>query len=155
MLDLTYEKTIHIDKWDIDVVPYLSVEEMGYIINDLLTCENGLERDMKLIADVLVACTDLYNQSEDGEDVTYTYEDILYSGFWTDLLHACPILRDNIQVIYREVKEFNSINKAVMGLIDKATEKLNEINASNFDLSKLDFNEVNQFLNNVNKQLEK
>lgn len=152
MLDLTYEKTIHIDKWDIDVVPYLSVEEMGYIINDLLTCENGLERDMKLIADVLVACTDLYNQSE---DVTYTYEDILYSGFWTDLLHACPILRDNIQVIYREVKEFNSINKAVMGLIDKATEKLNEINASNFDLSKLDFNEVNQFLNNVNKQLEK
>ena len=152
MLDLTYEKTIHIDKWDIDVVPYLSVEEMGYIINDLLTCENGLERDMKLIADVLVACTDLYNQSE---DVTYTYEDILYSGFWTDLLHACPILRDNIQVIYREVKEFNSINKAVMGLIDKATEKLNEINATNFDLSKLDFNEVNQFLNNVNKQLEK
>ena len=152
MLDLTYEKTIHIDKWDIDVVPYLSVEEMGYIINDLLTCENGLERDMKLIADVLVACTDLYNQSE---DVTYTYEDILYSGFWTDLLHACPILRDNIQVIYREVKEFNSINKAVMGLIDKATEKLNEINANNFDLSKLDFNEVNQFLNNVNKQLEK
>ena len=152
MLDLTYEKTIHIDKWDIDVVPYLSVEEMGYIINDLLTCENGLERDMKLIADVLVACTDLYNQSE---DVTYTYEDILYSGFWTDLLHACPILRDNIQVIYREVKEFNSINKAVMGLIDKATEKLNEINTSNFDLSKLDFNEVNQFLNNVNKQLEK
>lgn len=152
MLDLTYEKTIHIDKWNIDVVPYLSVEEMGYIINDLLTCENGLERDMKLIADVLVACTDLYNQSE---DVTYTYEDILYSGFWTDLLHACPILRDNIQVIYREVKEFNSINKAVMGLIDKATEKLNEINASNFDLSKLDFNEVNQFLNNVNKQLEK
>ena len=152
MLDLTYEKTIHIDKWDIDVVPYLSVEEMGYIINDLLTCENGLERDMKLIADVLVACTDLYNQNE---DVTYTYEDILYSGFWTDLLHACPILRDNIQVIYREVKEFNSINKAVMGLIDKATEKLNEINATNFDLSKLDFNEVNQFLNNVNKQLEK
>lgn len=152
MLDLTYEKTIHIDKWDIDVVPYLTVEEMGYIVNDLLTCENGLERDMKLIADVLVACTDLYNQNK---DVTYTYEDVLYSGFWADLLHACPILKDNIQVIYREVKEFNSINKAVMGLIDKATEKLNEINVADFDLSKLDFEEVNKFISNVNKQLEK
>lgn len=152
MLDLTYEKTIHIDKWDIDVVPYLTVEEMGYIVNDLLTCENGLERDMKLIADVLVACTDLYNQNE---DMTYTYEDVLYSGFWADLLHACPILKDNIQVIYREVKEFNSINKAVMGLIDKATEKLNEINVADFDLSKLDFEEVNKFISNVNKQLEK
>lgn len=152
MLDLTYEKTIHIDKWDIDVVPYLTVEEMGYIVNDLLTCENGLERDMKLIADVLVACTDLYNQNK---DVTYTYEDVLYSGFWADLLHACPILKDNIQVIYREVKEFNSINKAVMGLIDKATEKLNEINVADFDLSKLDFEEVNKFISNVNRQLEK
>lgn len=152
MLDLTYEKTIHIDKWDIDVVPYLTVEEMGYIVNDLLTCENGLERDMKLIADVLVACTDLYNQNK---DVTYTYEDVLYSGFWADLLHACPILKDNIQVIYREVKEFNSINKAVMGLIDKATEKLSEINVADFDLSKLDFEEVNKFISNVNKQLEK
>lgn len=152
MLDLTYEKTIHIDKWDIDVVPYLTVEEMGYIVNDLLTCENGLERDMKLIADVLVACTDLYNQNK---DVTYTYEDVLYSGFWADLLYACPILKDNIQVIYREVKEFNSINKAVMGLIDKATEKLNEINIADFDLSKLDFEEVNKFISNVNRQLEK
>ena len=152
MLNLTYDKTVHIDKWDIDVVPYLTLETIESIINDLITCNNGLERDMKLIADILVACTDLYDGKE---EVHYTYEDILYSGFWTDLLHACPILRDNIQVIYREVKEFNSINKAVMGLIDKATEKLNEINTSNFDLSKLDFNEVNQFLNNVNKQLEK
>ena len=122
MLNLTYNKKVHIDKWDIDVIPYLSVEEMGYIINDLLTCENGLERDMKLIADILVACTDLYNQDE---DITYTYEDILYSGFWYDLLDACPILRTNIETIYREVKEFNSINKSVMNLIDKATEKLN------------------------------
>ena len=152
MLDLTYDKKIHLDKWDIDVVPYLTVEQIGYVVNDLLTCENGLERDMKLIADVLVACTDLY---QEAEDVTYTYEDVLYSGFWYDLLNACPILQTNINTIYREVREFNSINKAVMGLIDKATEKLNEINASNFDLSKLDFNEVNQFLNNVNKQLEK
>ena len=152
MLDLTYEKTIHIDKWGIDVVPYLSVEEMGYIINDLLTCENGLERDMKLIADVLVACTDLYNQNE---DVTYTYEDVLYSGFWYDLLDACPILRTNIETIYREVREFNSINKAVMGLIDKATEKLNDIDVTKLDFSKVNFDELNQFINNVNKQLEK
>lgn len=152
MLDLTYEKTIHIDRWDIDVVPYLTVEEMGYIVNDLLTCENGLERDMKLIANVLVACTDLYNQNE---DVTYTYEDVLYSGFWYDLLDACPILRTNIETIYREVREFNSINKAVMGLIDKATEKLNDIDVTKLDFSKVNFDELNQFINNVNKQLEK
>lgn len=152
MLDLTYDKKIHLDKWDIDVVPYLTVEQIGYVVNDLLTCENGLERDMKLIADVLVACTDLY---QEAEDVTYTYEDILYSGFWYDLLNACPILQTNINTIYREVREFNSINKAVMGLIDKATEKLNDIDVTKFDFSKINFDELNQFINNVNKQLEK
>lgn len=152
MLDLTYDKKIHLDKWDIDVVPYLTVEQIGYVINDLLTCENGLERDMKLIADVLVACTDLY---QEAEDVIYTYEDILYSGFWYDLLNACPILQTNINTIYREVREFNSINKAVMGLIDKATEKLNNIDVTKLDFSKVNFDELNQFINNVNKQLEK
>ena len=152
MLNLTYNKKVHIDKWDIDVIPYLSVEEMGYIINDLLTCENGLERDMKLIADILVACTDLYNQDE---DITYTYEDILYSGFWYDLLDACPILRTNIETIYREVKEFNSINKSVMNLIDKATEKLNEIDMTKFDLSQVRLDDVNKLIENINKQLEK
>lgn len=152
MLNLTYNKKVHIDKWDIDVIPYLSVEEMGYIINDLLTCENGLERDMKLIADILVACTDLYNQDE---DITYTYEDILYSGFWYDLLDACPILRTNIETVYREVKEFNSINKSVMNLIDKATEKLNEIDMTKFDLSQIRLDDVNKLIENINKQLEK
>ena len=107
---------------------------------------------MKLIADVLVACTDLY---QEAEDVTYTYEDVLYSGFWYDLLNACPILQTNINTIYREVREFNSINKAVMGLIDKATEKLNDIDVTKFDFSKVNFDELNQFINNVNKQLEK
>lgn len=107
---------------------------------------------MKLIANVLVACTTLYNTKE---DVHYTYEDILYSGFWSDLLEACPILRDNIQVIYREVREFNSLNRSLIGLIDTATTKLNSIDVSALDFSKINLEEVNNLLDNINKQLEK
>ena len=77
MLQMTYDKKVHLAKWDIDVVPYLNLETIENIINDLITCNNGLERDMRLIADILVACTDLYNGEE---EVHYTYEDILYSG---------------------------------------------------------------------------
>ena len=152
MLNFTYDKTVHLDEWDMDVVPYLTVEEMGHIINDLINCDNGLERDMKLIADVLVACTPLYN---DKEDAHYTYEDILYSGFWSDLLEACPILRDNIQVIYREVREFNSLSKSLVGLIDATTAKLNDIDASVLDFSKINLEEVNTLVDNINKRLEK
>ena len=152
MLDLTYDKKIHLDKWDIDVVPYLTVEQIGYVVNDLLTCENGLERDMKLIADVLVACTDLY---QEAEDVTYTYEDVLYSGFWYDLLNACPILQTNINTIYREVREFNSLNKSLVNLIDAATQKIEAIDASVLDFSKINLDDINHLVDNINKQLEK
>lgn len=152
MLELTYEKKVHLDKWDIDVVPYLTIEEMEHIINDLINSNNGLERDMKLVADILVACTTLYNTEE---EVHYTYEDILYSGFWYDLLDACPILRTNIDTIYREVREFNSLNKSLVNLIDAATQKIEAIDASVLDFSKINLDDINHLVDNINKQLEK
>lgn len=152
MLELTYKKKVHLDKWDIDVVPYLTIEEMEHIINDLINSNNGLERDMKLVADILVACTTLYNTEE---EVHYTYEDILYSGFWYDLLDACPILRTNIDTIYREVREFNSLNKSLVNLIDAATQKIEAIDASVLDFSKINLDDINHLVDNINKQLEK
>ena len=152
MLELTYEKKVHLDKWDIDVVPYLTIEEMEHIINDLINSNNGLERDMKLVADILVACTTLYNTEE---EVHYTYEDILYSGFWYDLLDACPILRTNIDTIYREVREFNSLNKSLVNLIDATTQKIEAIDASVLDFSKINLDDINHLVDNINKQLEK
>ena len=141
MLNLTYDKTVHIDKWDIDVVPYLTLETIESIINDLITCNNGLERDMKLIADILVACTDLYDGKE---EVHYTYEDILYSGLWYDILDACPILKSNINTIYREVGEFLGLNKSLIRLIDSLTEVVKNADISKFDLSKVDIEQIKE-----------
>ena len=150
MLNLTYDKTVHIDKWDIDVVPYLTLETIESIINDLITCNNGLERDMKLIADILVACTDLYDGKE---EVHYTYEDILYSGLWYDILDACPILRSNIDTIYREVGEFLGLNKSLIRLIDSLTEVVKNADISKFDLSKVDIEQINGLVKKISDKI--
>ena len=150
MLDLTYDKIVHIDKWDIDVVPYLTIETIESIVNDLITCNNGLERDMRLIADVLVACTDLYNGDE---EVHYTYEDILYSGLWYDILDACPILRSNIDTIYREVGEFLGLNKSLIRLIDSLTEVVKNADISKFDLSKVDIEQINGLVKKISDKI--
>ena len=150
MLNLTYDKTVHIDKWDIDVVPYLTLETIESIVNDLITCNNGLERDMRLIADVLVACTDLYNGDE---EVHYTYEDILYSGLWYDILDACPILRSNIDTIYREVGEFLGLNKSLIRLIDSLTEVVKNADISKFDLSKVDIEQINGLVKKISDKI--
>lgn len=150
MLNLTYDKTVHIDKWDIDVVPYLTLETIESIINDLITCNNGLERDMKLIADILVACTDLYDGKE---EVHYTYEDILYSGLWYDILDACPILKSNINTIYREVGEFLGLNKSLIRLIDSLTEVVKNTDISKFDLSKVDIEQINGLVKKISDKI--
>ena len=31
MLNLTYDKKVHIEKWNIDVIPYLTIDEMTNI----------------------------------------------------------------------------------------------------------------------------
>ena len=150
MLNLTYDKTVHIDKWDIDVVPYLTLEAIENIINDLITCSNGLERDMRLIADVLVACTDIYN---DEEEVHYTYEDILYSGLWYDILEACPILRSNIETIYREVGEFLGLNKSLIRLIDSLTNVVENVDISKLDLSKINADQINNLVKKISDKI--
>ena len=150
MLDLTYDKTVHIDKWNIDVVPYLTLETIESIINDLITCNNGLERDMKLIADILVACTDLYNSEE---EVHYTYEDILYSGLWYDILDACPILRSNIDTIYREVGEFLGLNKSLIRFVDSLTQFVENADISKLDLSKVDIEQINGLVKKISDKI--
>ena len=150
MLDLTYDKIVHIDKWDIDVVPYLTIETIESIVNDLITCNNGLERDMKLIADILVACTDLYNGDE---EVHYTYEDILYSGLWYDILDACPILRSNIDTIYREVGEFLGLNKSLIRFVDSLTQFVENADISKLDLSKVNIEQINGLVKKISDKI--
>jgi hypothetical protein len=150
MLDLTYEKVVHLDKWDIDVVPYLNISTIADIVNDLVNCDNGLERDLKLIADVLVACTDIYNGEK---EVHYTYEDILYSGFWDDLLDACPILRTNIETIYREVGDYLGLNKSLIHLIDSLTHVVESVDVSKFDFSQIDMEQINELVKMISDKV--
>ena len=134
MLELKYDQKVHLDKWNIDVTPYITIENMESIINDLLNCDYGLERDMRLMADVLVACTDLYNGEEDAH---YTYEEVLYSGLWDDILDACPYLKRNIEKIKEEVKDLLSVERSVVNFIDSLTVKIQELDISQLDTDKI------------------
>lgn len=133
MLELKYDNKIHLDKWDIDVIPYLSMKNMESIINHLISCENGLQREMALIADILVACTDIYSDKK----ADYTYEEILYSGLWDDIMEACPYLRANVDKIKSEVDDVLSVKWSLIRLIDSLTEKIQSI-----DYEKLNIDEI-------------
>ena len=105
---------------------------------------------MRLIADILVACTDLYNSEE---EVHYTYEDILYSGLWYDILDACPILRSNIDTIYREVGEFLGLNKSLIRFVDSLTQFVENADISKLDLSKVDIEQINGLVKKISDKI--
>ena len=86
------------------------------------------------MADVLVACTDLYNGKEDAH---YTYEEVLYSGLWDDILDACPYLKRNIEKIKEEVRDLLSVERSVVNFIDSLTVKIQELDISQLDTDKI------------------
>lgn len=133
MLELKYNNKVHLDKWDIDVIPYLSMKNMESIINHLISCENGLQREMALIADILVACTDIYSDKK----ADYTYEEILYSGLWDDIMEACPYLRANVDKIKSEVDDVLSVKWSLIKLIDSLTEKVQSIDYEKFNIDEI------------------
>ena len=79
--------------------------------------------------------------------------EVLYSGLWYDILDACPILKSNINTIYREVGETLSLNKSLMYLIDSATHIIESIDINKVDLSKLDVKGINKIIQNIAKKI--
>lgn len=138
-----YGEKITLENWGIEVRPFLTLSEIESIITQVLTCKNGIERDKMLISNIIVACTDLYYE---GMDFDYEYEQILYSGFWEDLLQACPILRSNIQTIHREVEEVLSTRAVVNTLLDAITNKIN-----NLDIKEINFKAIEESLQSILK----
>lgn len=142
-LDLTYEEKIHLDKWDIDVVPQLTLSEMKSIVEIAKNQKSSFEVDESILGCVIAACTDIYKE---GEDPHYTYEQILYSGLWNDIIEACPRLASNIKTIYDKVDEERSLRKAIIGLIDNATDIIKTLDLSS--------DTINQFLNSLEEKTE-
>lgn len=130
-LDLTYKEKIHLDKWDIDVVPQLTLQEMKLIVDIAKNQKDSFERDEAILASVIAACTDIYN----NEDDDYTYEEIIYSGLWNDIIEACPILASNIKNIYNKIDEERSIENSIIKLVNKITEAIDNVNISSDDIN--------------------
>lgn len=122
-LDLTYKEKIHLDKWNIDVKPYLTMSEMGLIYDAVKDIPNPLERKNVYIADVLVVCTDLY----EDESANYEYEQILYSGLWNDIMTNCPMISQMLGEIEDAVKEYRSVENTLLSLVKKTTKIIDNI----------------------------
>lgn len=139
-LNLTYEDKIHLDKWNIDVVPQLTIDQMQIIIDIAKMQKTSFEKDEAILGAIIAACTDIYSD----EDDSYTYEQIIYSGLWGDIMEACPILASNVKTIYSKLEEEKTIEYVFNKLVDKLIEKIDGI-----DLNQIDIERIKEVINKV------
>lgn len=120
------------EKIEIDgirVRPYLTLQEQEIITQELLNLDSEFERKSMLVACVISACTDLL----DGENVEYSYEQIVYSGIWDKIKYECKFLHAAITDIEFEVsrresfdylvrKEFAEFGQKIVAKLSEETE---------------------------------
>lgn len=115
-------KNVHIDKFDVDVRPYLTLEEVANIAEEMMKAEDWCQMEIALNSNILRYCV-VSAEELDGMD----YEVLKHSGFIGEVTE-CII---NFYDIYDYIKAKTS-NAAMLGeflkefvkVLDKAQKKL-------------------------------
>lgn len=127
----------YIEEYDVTVMPYLTMKEISMIADIVAMRKDKIEREQALIANVLVCCTNIFDDSEKEAEILY--EDIVYSGFWDKLLSECPYIERGIKLIEDEVERRESVNTTLMGIISAITDVFDSLTDAdeNFDREKI------------------
>lgn len=137
MKEFNLPTTVHWEEYDLDVSPYLTMEECKRIADLVIIYNTPIEREECLLSSVLLCVTPLFD--EDNKDTVYTYEELRYSGFWDSLLKEFPYIQKGIDLIQAQIAEkeslLNTIVDGVGAVIDGFTEALNEAQESNENIN--------------------
>lgn len=121
MKEITMIQKVHWEKYDIDVLPYIPIDWCKKIVDILVNYDSQIDREQGLICDVLVCTTPLFD-----DDNEFTYEQLVYSGFWDELLTEFPYIRQGVDLILKELANRESLVKTITdgltGLIEGMTE---------------------------------
>ena len=88
---------IYNEEFDINIRPYLKVEEIKEIANGALRFDNAIEQEVAIAVSVILACT---NANDDGAIDDMEIDDIMWGGLWAVVSEAVKNL-DAIAVCMR------------------------------------------------------
>lgn len=124
MKELKVPSDIYLEEFDLHIRPYLTSEEIMGIGDLALEAENPIEREMTIIFNVMVCCTDLTEDEVKDMNV----DEITLSGLW----NALQLEIIDIHRIWDYIKYFDSpsvaiarfLNKTLPHLVDEYIDKL-------------------------------
>ena len=140
MKEITMPKEIYFEEYDLQVRPYLTLEEVVSIGELVVQADNPIEQEMTIAMNTLICCTELTTEdfqapeSEDEEDSesvdvdVLDIGDIMISGMWDTIKSEIA----NISMVYDYVRYFESpqiaiakfLNQTLPNMLDKYVDRL-------------------------------
>lgn len=118
MKELKRPETIYIGEYDINLTPYLTLQEQEAIVSLMLNSDNLVEREVKLITGVVEFCTDIPTDSD------VDINDIIISGLWDEIQDK---MGDYIWNVEDMVSKYDSMDFTFSKLVNLLAEKLDSL----------------------------
>ena len=131
MKELTMPRDVYLEEYDLNVRPYLTMEEIMSIGNLAVQTDNVVEQEMTIAMNVLICCTNLnvedFQQTDESVDVL-DISDLMIAGVWEGVKKEVA----NITLVYDYVDYFQSpqiaiakfLNTTLPNMVDKYVDRL-------------------------------
>ena len=131
MKELTMPRDIYLEEYDLNVRPYLTMEEIMSIGGLAVQTDNVVEQEMTIAMNVLICCTNLnvddFQQADESVDVL-DIGDLMISGVWESVKKEVT----NIALVYDYIDYFQSphiaiarfLNTTLPNMVDKYVDRL-------------------------------
>lgn len=118
MKELKRPDTIYIGEYDVNLRPYLTLQEQETIVSLMLNSDNLIEREVKLITGVVEFCTDIPTDSD------VDINDIIISGLWDEIYDKMGNYILNVEYM---VSKYDSMDFTFSKLVNLLAEKLDSL----------------------------
>ena len=124
MKELTMPKEVYLEEFDVHIRPYLLAEEVASIGDLILQADNYIEKELTLMLNVIVCCTDVTEDEARELDL----DAVKSSGLWGCLLKEIVNIVDVLDYVdYAEnaqVAVAKFLNITLPNLVDRYIDRL-------------------------------
>lgn len=119
MKELKRPENIYLEEYDVNLRPYLTLQEQQTIVNLLMNSDDLIDRKIRLITGIVEFCTDIPTD-DDSIDIN----DIIISGLWGTIYGK---MYEYIEEVNLAVERYDSMDFAFSKLANMAIEQLDKL----------------------------
>lgn len=121
MKELEKVKDVYLEKYDVHVNPYMTIQQEQATVNLMMGEEDEFAKKIALMNSVIAFCTDI------PTDQDIDLNDVIMSGLWEEVAYICA---NPIFEIESAMKKYNSMDYAFSKLLNKLSDNIEDFTSA-------------------------